>query len=111
MATLEESMIEDTFQLLKQFDECSSIPEAMRLEQLIMERSESIGLLVGYVLKGVDGEVLVACLNEEQARAVQQALLLVEGGMVSVLAEEPAAIIDFVHPETEPGVVALSLAD
>lgn len=109
MPTLDEALIEDTFALIKQFDDCTEDAECARLQRLIEERAERLGLLTGYVVKAMDGEPLVACLDEEQARAIQTALLLVEGGMVTEVAEELSSLIDFVHPDAAPEAVAFGV--
>lgn len=109
MPTLEDTLIEDTFLLIRQFDECGDAAECARLQGIIADRAERLGSLSGFVVKAMDGEPLVACLDEEQARAIQKSLLLTEGGFVTCIAEELVSLIDFVHPETKADLVARGL--
>lgn len=111
MPTIEEALIEDTFGLIAELDQTDDADECNRLRKLIQERSDRIGELSGYVLRTVEGEELVACLDYDQAKAIQFALLMAEGGTVTTITEGMAPLIDFVHPTTLPASVALTVLD
>jgi hypothetical protein len=105
----EASLIEETLRLVKQLDATDDPVEAALLEARIAERSDDLGDLSGFVVATLDGEWLACCLDEEQARALQMALLTTESGFVTVVLPALASIEDFVHPETPVSVLTAIL--
>lgn len=98
---MEPTLLEETLNLVRTLDATDDPVEAALLEARIAERSDDLGDLSGFVVATIDdGEWLACCLDEEQARALQTALLTTEGGFVTVVLPALASIEDFVHPET-----------
>lgn len=115
---MEDALIEDTFQLIRQHDFTNDGEEALRLSRLIAHRSTKIGQLSGYAVallsnEGLhSGEWLVVTLEEEQARIIQNLLLTTGPGMVTTITTVMTEIQHFIHPEEDPeAVVALLLDD
>jgi hypothetical protein len=98
----ETQLIEETFRLIKALDETEDEYEAALLEARIAERSDDLPLLDGFAVVGVGGDLLAVCLDEAQAQAIRQVLLLAPGGTVAVVGHITTGIEDFVHPETSP---------
>lgn len=115
------TLLEETLNLIRELDETNDPVKVAMLEMRIADRSDDLGELRGYAVLALgprpyenpsedDGELLVACLDEEQARAIQNALLTIEGGCVTTVIPVMACIEDFVHPLTPARDVATFLA-
>lgn len=105
----EGNLYEETLNLIKELDETDDPVKAALLQARIVDRSDDLGDLSGWALQAADGDLLVACLDQDQARAVQLQLLMIDGGMVTTVVELLAPIIDFVHPAQNPAMVAAML--
>jgi hypothetical protein len=106
-----DSLIEETFQLIKQLDETDDPVEAATLEARIAERSDELGSLDGFGIFDVAETLFVVCLDREQAAGIQKALLTTEGGFVAVLKEVEAPLCEFVHPETSVAAIVAILVE
>lgn len=108
---LTTELIADTFDLLKQFETTTRAEERERIALLIQDRSERLPTLQSWVVQAMDGEALCACLDEDQARKVQRALMLAPVGVMTRIVEEQSPLIDFIHPESPVEHVVFTLID
>ena len=108
---MEPNLIEETLNLVRELDGTDDPVKVACLQARIADRSDDIGELVGYALLTLEGEWLVCCLDETQARALQNTLLTIEGGFVTQFQTVSGSIEDFIHPETDVGTVAAVLLD
>ena len=105
-----QSLFDETFALLAQLDATDDPLTAAGLAARIAERSDELGGLAGWSVV-FEGELLCACLEEQQALDVQFHLLVLTGDLADV-AECLTDFTDFVHPDTDPrAVVKMLVAD
>lgn len=107
----EEQLIEETFGLIARLDATEDETEAALLEAQIAERSDDLPELSGFAVLSVGGDLMAVCLDESQAQAIRQLLLLAPGGFVAVVEPITIGIEDFVHPETSPLAIVSILTD
>lgn len=107
----EEQLIEETFGLIARLDATEDETEAALLEAQIAERSDDLPELCGFAVLSVGGDLMAVCLDEAQAQAIRQLLLLAPGGFVAVVEPITTGIEDFVHPETSPQALVAILTD
>lgn len=96
----EENVVEETFALIAEWDATTDPLKAALLEARICARSDEIGGLSGFGVTALDGELLVVCLDKEQACAIQMALLTTGEGVVAYVSDVAGAgFEDFIHPQ------------
>lgn len=115
---VEAERIERVMELGKQLDETDDNDEALSLIERISKESAGLGTLEGYGLLQLQalrvhdqGEYLlyVACLDEEQARRIQTALLL--RGVVVAVERGMWPVTEFAHPEVNVTKLAQRLTE
>jgi hypothetical protein len=109
--TTEGNLYELALSLLKELDETEDVGRVRALQRQINGIAVELGELGGYSLTTADGNLLVMCLDEDQARALQSKLLITGTGVVTTVATAFGPIDEFIHPETNLDKIAEALTE